>query len=487
MNFVTLSAAEEICFFRFAALARIRSLLVAKRYLSGAVELFIAVRQLTKSVVDRLEPGSTVWDQEVRGFGVRRQVRDAVFVLKTRVGGRQRFITIGRHGSPWTVETARTKARSLMGAVADGRDPAGEPEARRGSLTVKNLADLFMTEHVRQKRKPTTAASYGHILDVYVVPAIGHRRASDVTHGDVAKLHSGMHQTPYQANRALAVIGAMFSWAEKRGLVPEGFNPAKRVENFREHRRERFLTTAELERLGAAIREAETVGIPWEPNPEKKVKHAPKQNRRSIISPYAAAAIRLLLFTGARLREVLHLRWKDVDLERGLLLLPDSKTGRKATVLNAPALQVLAGIERLGAYVIAGADPDQPRSDLKRSWELVSKRAGLEDVRIHDLRHSFASFGASGGAGLPIIGKLLGHTQASTTQRYAHLADDPVRRASEKIGAEIAAALGDPIPSQGVPGRAKQYYTAAFRHTGQEDENFLAGSAPLGRRLNTNR
>jgi integrase len=151
----------------------------------------------------------------------------------------------------------------------------------------------------------------------------------------------------------------------------------------------------------------------------------------------------LLLFTGARFREILDLRWECVDFERGLLFLPDSKTGKKAVILNAPALAVLSALPRIGPYVISGGNSDKPRSDLNKPWKAVSERAGLKGVRLHDLRHSHASVGAGAGIGLPIIGKLLGHTQASTTARYAHLDNDPLRRASERIGREIARAMGD--------------------------------------------
>jgi integrase len=235
----------------------------------------------------------------------------------------------------------------------------------------------------------------------------------------------------------------MYAFAGRSGIVVEGINPARRIEQFKEHRRERFLTGEELERLGVAIREAETTGIPWEVHEETaNSKHIAKQeNRFTKISPFAAAALRLLLFTGCRLREILHLQWAHVDIERGLLFLADSKTGKKTIVLNAPAMAVLASLDRLGSYVVPGDDPEKPRADLKRPWEAVSKRAGLDGVRLHDLRHTYASFGAGGGLGLPIIGKLLGHTQAATTARYAHLDNDPLRRASEHIGSRIAAAL----------------------------------------------
>jgi integrase len=234
----------------------------------------------------------------------------------------------------------------------------------------------------------------------------------------------------------------MYAFAGRAGILAEGNNPARGIEKFKEHRRERFLTGEELERLGRAIREAEKTGIPWTVDEGKpSAKHVPNSMRFTKIAPSAAAALRLLLFTGCRLREILHLRWEDVDFERGCLFLPDSKSGRKTIVLNAPALAVLNGLERLGSYVVPGDDPEQPRHDLKRPWDAVTRSASLVGVRIHDLRHTYASFGAGGGLGLPIIGRLLGHSQAATTARYAHLDNDPLRRASEAIAGRIAAAL----------------------------------------------
>jgi integrase len=240
--------------------------------------------------------------------------------------------------------------------------------------------------------------------------------------------------------------------------VPAGFNPARDIDKYPEKGRERFLTGDELGRLGDAIREAETVGLPWVVDATRATaKHAPKEaNRRTVIDPFAAAAIRLLILTGARLREILKLEWQHVDLERGLLLLPDSKTGAKSIILNAPALAVLVGLKRAGTHVIAGESAgtkdEKPRADLNRPWRSIAKRAGLASLRIHDLRHTHASFGASAGdLGLPIIGKLLGHARASTTQKYAHLDTDPLRRASDHIGARLAAALGEPVkPKKGV-------------------------------------
>jgi integrase len=218
------------------------------------------------------------------------------------------------------------------------------------------------------------------------------------------------------------------------------------VARFKEVARERFLGTGELELLGRAIREAETIGLEWDVDDTgPNAKHIPKAVRTTKVSKSAAAAIRLLILTGCRLGEILTLKWEYVDFDRAALFLPDSKTGKKTVILNAPALAVLNGLDRVGPYVIPGDDIEKPRADLKRPWAAILKRAGLSGVRIHDLRHTYASFGAGSGLGLPIVGKLLGHSQPSTTARYAHLDNDPLRRATEKIGAELAAAMGENI------------------------------------------
>ncbi len=410
----------------------------------------MAVNQITKRVVDGLTKQAreyAVWDAKLPGFGVRVRASGAKsYVVVYRAGAGRgapvRRFTIANVGKT-TPQAARSRAKAILGAVAHGRDPAGEKAAERGTLTISALADRFMSEHVEQKRKPGTAVFYRHLLDKIIRPEIGATKADKLTRAQVARLHGKLKATPFQANRVLAVIGSMYSFAGRTGIVAEGMNPARRIEQFKEHRRERFLTGEELKRLGSAIREAETQGIPWDVDEAKpKAKYLPiAKNRYTKIGPSAAAAIRLLLFTGCRLREILHLKWGQVDLERGLLFLADSKTGRKTVILNAPALAVLASLVRLGSYVVPGDDAEKPRADLKRPWEAVAKRAGLSGVRLHDLRHTYASFGAGGGLGLPIIGKLLGHTQASTTQRYAHLDADPLRRASDAIGGQIAAAL----------------------------------------------
>lgn len=415
-------------------------------------------KKITKRVVDSLRPRDreySIWDAQMPGFGVRVRPSGAMsYVVVYRAGGGRsspvRRYTIGSVGKI-TPEKARNQAQVILGSVAQGRDPAGAKSAERGSRPLSDLADRFLTEHVEQKRKPATAALYKHLVEKVIKPDLGHLKADKIGRQQIVKLHSSLKDTPFLANRALAVVSSIYAFAAEEGLVPEDYNPTRKIEKFQEHKRERFLTVEEIERLGAAIREAEETGIPWDVDEEKpKAKHLPKAgNRVTRIGPYSAAAVRLLLFTGCRLREILHLKWEHVDTERGLLFLPDSKTGKKTIVLNAPALAVLAQLERTDNYVIAADRPGKPKADLKRPWSAISRHAGLSGVRLHDLRHTYASFGAGGGLGLPIIGKLLGHTQASTTQRYAHLDADPLKRAAESIGGRIAAAL-DGRPSAKV-------------------------------------
>jgi integrase len=418
---------------------------------------------ITKRLIDRLKPSNAeyfAWDSKLAGFGLRVQPTGLkTYVVKYRVGSGRgvptKRMTLGRVGT-LTPDEARTLARKTLGAVAHGSDPAALRAAERRASTLRELAEIFLAEHVEAKRKPSTAAHYRSLLERVVLPELGSRKAQAVTPSDLAKLHAKMRNRPYQGNRMLEVVGSLYSFAGKRKILqPLAFNPARGIEQYPEKGRERFLTANELARLGDAVREAETVGLPYDIDEAKPtVKHAPKEaNRRTKIGGHAAAAVRLLIFTGARLREILHLKWEQVDLERGLLLLPDSKTGKKAIVLNAPALDVLANLPRVGAYVIAGqaagTDDDKPRSDLNRPWRAIVRRAQLSGLRIHDLRHTHASMAAGLGLGLPIIGKLLGHTRPSTTARYAHLDNDPLRRASEQIASHLATAMGDlkPQPS----------------------------------------
>jgi integrase len=387
----------------------------------------------------------TVWDQDLKGFGIRvRKSGAKAYIVVYRSGAGRgapvRRFTISSVGkiSP---EGARERAKQILGLVAQGKDPAADKTVERKTVTVSELADRFMTDHVVPKRKLGTAAFYRDILHRIVKPQLGPTKADKLTRLQIGRLHAGLADTPFQANRVLAVVGSMYSYGGRAGLIPEGIQPTKGIEKFRESRREKFLTTEELERLGSALRHAESKGIPWRTEPSKATaKHTPKAAVTKV-DPVAAGALRLLLFTGCRLREVLDLLWENVDLERGLLLLPDSKTGRKTIVLNAPSLSVLANLPKLSEYVFPGGDLTRPRSDLKRPWKAITRHAGLTGTRLHDLRHTYASYGAGSGLGLPIIGRLLGHAHVSTTARYTHLDSHPLRQASEAIAGRIAAAF----------------------------------------------
>lgn len=424
--------------------------------------------RICKRVVDAIDVARgrhQLWDGELKGFGIQIEASGTkTYIVRYRPkglgrDGPRRFLKLGRHGA-LTPDEARNQARAILGQVAAGNDPAALQAAaredvvrQRAALTVRELADLFLTQHVEPKRKPTTAKGYRSALDCHVFPRLGTKVAAKVVRTDVAALHLAMRSNGSSANRVLAIVSSMYSFGSKLGLVPEGFNPARSIEKYREQGRERYLSGEELQRLGAAISEGETVGIPWDLDPSHpQAKHVPKswKGQREKLDAYAAAALRLLILTGARLREILNLRWREVDLERGLLLLPDSKTGRKTIVLSDAALSVIRGLipvtgltiaEKASGYVIKGASDDKPRADLKKPWAAVQRRSGLYGVRLHDLRHTFASIGAGASLGLPIVGKLLGHSQPQTTARYAHLDADPLRRATNIIGDHLVAAM----------------------------------------------
>jgi integrase len=414
----------------------------------------MATGPITKISVDALacsrsKDREILWDgghrEAVRGFGVVAfRNGGKCYIAQYRKDGRSRRTRIGEHGR-LTPEEARREARKVLGAVEGGRDPIAERRAAREVRTFKAVATDFLQLHVRAKRKARTADEYERILAQHVIPAFGSKRIVDLRRADVAKLHGKLSASPYQANRAVALVSAVWNWAARRDEVSFADNPARAVERFAEKGRERFLTSEELARLGEVLREGESVGLPYSVDETRPTsKHAPKaDHRRKKLDPFAVAAIRLLILTGARLREILDAQWSQLDLERGVLFLADSKTGKKPLYLSAAAQAVLASIPRVkgNPHIIAGTLEGAPRADLNKPWRSVRKAAQLDGVRVHDLRHSFASFGAGASLGLPIIGKLLGHSQAATTHRYAHLDADPLRRAADTIGNTIAAAM----------------------------------------------
>jgi integrase len=410
----------------------------------------MGIGTITKSSVDALKcprdkDREILWDKAVRGFGlIAFRNGGKVYCAQYRKDGRSRRTRIGEHGR-LTPEEARKRAKAILGAVESGSDPIAERHAARAVRTFGQVADDFLRLHVSAKRKSRTLGEYTLTLRNNVLPYIGAKRIVELRRTDVTRLHGKQADTPYQANKALSVISVIWNWAAKRDEVAFADNPAKGIERYRERGRERFLTSEELGRLGAALVKGETVGLPYSVNEASpRAKHAPKPDkRRTKLDPFAVAAIRLLILTGARRREILDARWDQIDFERGILNLPDSKTGKKSIYLSAAAQALLKSLPRVAGnpHIIAGARDSAPRADLKKPWAAVCKAAGLQGVRLHDLRHSFASFGASASLGLPIIGKLLGHSQPSTTHRYAHLDADPMRRAVETIGAEISAAM----------------------------------------------
>ena len=384
--------------------------------------------RITKKAVDALleRPREyMLWDDDIKGFGVRVHPSGRkVYLVKYRHHGRVVKRTIGPHGTI-SPAAARARAAEIVTLAKTGRDLKGRilPLQAESATTMRDLAKRFLEEYVPAHCKPSSAHSYEIAIRQHVLRRLGNRRVVDVTRGDVVALHHRMRGTPYAANRTIGILSAMFTVAELWGLRSQGSNPCRYVKRFRERKRERFLSDEEYRRLGAVLREAESTGTE---------------------AASAIAAIRLLMLTGCRLSEVMNLRWKDVALHAAELRLPDSKTGAKVVHLGMPAVEVLRRIARVDGnpWVIAGRRPGSRLASLHFPWGRIRKRAGLDDVRLHDLRHSFASGGLLVGEGLPMIGRLLGHVQVQTTARYAHLADDPVKAAADRVAGRIAKVAG---------------------------------------------
>lgn len=379
--------------------------------------------KITDKLVKELPPPSTgnriAYDSDLHGFGVRVTAAGAkAFVLNYRAAGRERRYTIGRYPT-WSVEKARKTARELKQRVDRGEDPMGEKHDERSAPTVGTLIDRFIDEHISRKR-PSTRRQYIAMLDGLVRPELGKTKVADVKHADIKALHRKVSKrAPYVANRMAAVLSKMFADAMKVEWCTN--NPVKGLERNDEERRERFLSPAEIGSLSTAL--------------------AGLSDQRS------ANAIRFLMLTGARSGEVLAAEWGQFDLDAGVWLKPSSHTKQKKShrvPLSAPALQLLVEMRSKAAdparYLFPGAKKDTCLTTIKKSWATATRAAGLTDVRIHDLRHTYASILASAGMSLPIIGALLGHTQAATTARYSHLLDDPLRAATERVGAIVGAA-----------------------------------------------
>jgi len=309
----------------------------------------------------------------------------------------------------------------ILGSVKAGADPAASKNAFRQGPTVGDLAVRFIAEHAQPKRKKRTALEYQRLIDIHIVPALGSRKVLDVTRRDIAVLHHKLSATPYQANRILAVLRKMFNLAERWGMRPDDSNPCKHIDKYREQSRERMLSNEEWRRLGEAMREYSG-------------------------APYPLTAIKLLMLTGARLSEVLQLKWEWVNLGRCEARLPDSKTGPKTIHLPLPAVDMLGSLVRVDGcpFVFPGSKPGSSLVNLQKPWRRLREKANLRDVRLHDLRHAFASVAVEKGFSLPIVGKMLGHSQPATTARYAHLANASVKAAAEQIASHISSVIEAP-------------------------------------------
>ena len=391
-------------------------------------------RTISKRTVDGLpveNREAVFWDDKLPGFGVRVYPSGSkVYVVQTRHNGRSRRVTLGRHGV-LTADGARREAALAISRIKSGQEPV---EQAPGTVTVAELAARYLREHVEVRCKESTKRMYRSVVERFIVPAYGHVAVEEVEQQHIAKLHFELRDIPYQANRALEIGVKLFNLAEEWKLRTGG-NPCKFVRKYRETKRERFLTDEEFRRLGDVLGELEAEGrLPAHP----------------------AGAIRLLMLTGCRRNEIVELQWKDVDLEAGELRLRDSKSGARLVPLSPAAARVLQELPRVegSPWVIPGRDPGRHLSDLNHYWEWVRDKAELPEVRLHDLRHSFASRALALGESLSMIGKLLGHNKIDTTSRYAHLARDSIKASS----ARVADSIGEDILDRG-PGEAERERT----------------------------
>ncbi|MFM8499896.1 MAG: tyrosine-type recombinase/integrase [Chakrabartia sp.] len=373
--------------------------------------------KITKRAVEAAAPKDKeyyIWDEDIPGLGLRvlpsgrRQ-----YIVQYRAGRRSRRISLGP-STVLTTEQARSRALAILADARGGKDPAADREAYRNALLLKDLVERFDQQHISLRLKPRTAAAYRRSLAKFIVPKLGKLLVTEITRADVTKFHHDLRHIPYEANRCLEIISKMFNLAELWGLRPDGSNPRRLIQKYPEVKRERYLSMDEIKHLGDVLREVEQEGREM---------------------PSAILAIRLLIYTGCRLSEIMTLQWDYVDLEARTLNLPDSKSGAKKVFLGRPACELLGNAPRQAGnpWVITGTLPGARLTDLQPFWQRVRARAGIPEVRIHDLRHTFASTAIAAGHSLPIIGKLLGHTQVQTTARYAHLAAQPAMVAADSI------------------------------------------------------
>ena len=388
--------------------------------------------KLTKRAIEGLQANGTryeVRDDDLKGFVVRVGVSgERSFYFVYRAGkGRSAPLKRLRLGTfpTMTVEQGREIAKQKAAQVALGEDPAEQVKEGKTAPNVHEALELFLEQH-GAKLKPNTLRTYRQIANDHAIPAIGRLKVTAVVHKHIAAIHHAMREKPYQANRCAAMLSKFFGWCEKNGYRDRGSNPVAGLEKYEEQKRKAFMGREELEALGNAFRVMETQGYT-----------DPETGKVTTFDPTIAAALKVMLFTGARCMEILTLKWAYIDHDRGIANLPDSKTGAKALHLPPPALAVLASLPRINEYCFPGRRGTGHIVNVKDTWRRLLDTARLTGWRIHDLRHAYASYAACSGKSLPVIGAILGHTQAATTARYAHLADNPVALAAAETAAQI--------------------------------------------------
>ena len=380
------------------------------------------LRLTTRSVTALPVTGkdAVYWDRDLAGFGVRVQTNGRkVYVVQSRGPAGPSRVTLGPCAGK-SIDSRRREAAEIIDRIKRGQDPI--PPKPEPDPTVADLTARCLRAYVLVHCKPKTVKLYRTAIDRHIVPALGTMAVKDVESKDVIALHDRLRNTPCMANHVVSMLSKMFSLAETWELVPQGRNPCRAVRHYREQPRERFLAPDEYRKVGAALKEVEADGSMWPP---------------------AIAAIRLLMLTGCRKGEILTLRWDDVDRTAGELRLRDSKVGPRMVPLTSPVVRVLDGIERIegNPWVIRSRKPDACLPDLTYYWNRIQARAGIEGVRIHDLRHSHASHALAIGENLTMIGRLLGHSKVGTTARYAHLVQDAEKAAAARTGDSIGAHL----------------------------------------------